>query len=145
MIGIVLTVLNVYVIIVRSHQLHIDPKATIQAESTPFLELGLSLSALVVVGLIVKRRALLGFAAFFVGLIFLEYGVPTEFFFSAAYGSFLLIRAQKAQKLQRASNPKSAVPRNRTPKSTSSPPTSKKPTPSKRYTPPKRPHRSGQR
>jgi hypothetical protein len=151
--GIVLTVLNLYVIFVRANQLHTSSKATLRSESATFLALGLALCAFMILAIGIKRRALLGFSSVFLGLVFLEYGAPSEFFLTGAFGIWLILRAQKAQKLQRSTSPRvaaSARPakaaKARSAKAAASAAAQPKtPGASKRYTPPKRSRTSGRR
>lgn len=143
--GMFLTLLNIYVIFVRSNQLRIDPKPALRAGASQFLVLGLFLSVVLIVGLLVRRRALLGFASVFIGLVFLQYGAPAQFLLSAAYGAYLIIRAQKVQKLQRSTNPQSRASASKRTKALPSAPKVMAPSPSKRYTPPKRSRTSGRR
>jgi hypothetical protein len=146
-IGFVLSILNLYVIAVRAHQLHTSSTAALRSDTTQFLGLGLALSAVVIAAIIIKRRALLGFAAVFIGLVFLEYGAPSEFLISCAFGIWLILRAQKAQKLQRAGAQNSPVAREpRSSKRTKNVPQAPHaPKASKRYTPPRRSKASGRR
>jgi hypothetical protein len=87
-------------------------------------------------GLVIRRRALLGFGSFFFGLELafslkaLPYGLPF-----IAFGGWLIIRANKKQQLTRgAADPGSL----RSGRSSSKATTAKLPKASKRYTPPRR-------
>jgi hypothetical protein len=139
-----LTVLNLYLIIFWRNHLHVSAKASDRAAANTFLEVGLVVVALTIVGIVAKRRALLGFACFLSGLVFLQYKLGVEFAANAGFGGWLILRAQKVQKLQRGGQgrvqPKRAAPRSKAQPTQ----TVRTPTPSKRYTPPKR-TRSGHR
>jgi hypothetical protein len=122
--------------------LHSSDKVS-RGDAPDFLIAGLIASGLVVVGIAVRRRALLGFAVFLVGLDFLTYRLIVGFVYNAAMGGWLLFRVSQLQKrraLERGPSTRGARTRVRpTPSrggrsSTIVTP----PKPSKRYTPPKR-------
>jgi hypothetical protein len=145
-IAIVLVVLNLYLFFVWHNHLHVSTKASDRADASSFFEIGLAVSALTILGIVVKRRALLGFACFLSGLVFVQYHLDVEFVINAAFGGWLIVRAQQAQRLARGGRPSNTAPRSRaTAVSAKTPPTAQAPRPSKRYTPPKRARSTGRR
>lgn len=93
-------------------------------------------------GIVIRRRALLGFGSFFFGLELafslkaLPYGIPF-----IAFGSWLIVRANRKQKLTRSALDAGSSRNSRTRSANG---VLKTPKASKRYTPP-RPSRGGQR
>ena len=87
-------------------------------------------------GLVIRRRALLGFGSFFFGLELafslkaLPYGLPF-----IAFGGWLIVRANKKQQITRGAADPGSLRNSRSSKNTTS---AKLPKASKRYTPPRR-------
>ena len=144
MIAIGLSLLNLYLVIFWHNHLHASASSTDRAAATPFLAVGLVVIVLTGVGIAVKRRALVGFACFLAGLVFLQYKLDVEFAFNAGFGTWLILRAQKAQKLQRGGRTRATPNKSSTRTAATTTPVAQPPTASKRYTPPKR-ARSGRR
>jgi hypothetical protein len=139
-IGIVLLLLNLYLVITWSHHLNVSPSKSLRADAPTFLDTGLIATLIVMLGVIIRRRALLGFACFLAAFVFLHYDLGVQFIFNLAFGGWLLIRAQRLQRQLRGPIDKpirAQGARKPTPTLT--------PTPSKRYTPPKRSRPSGRR
>jgi len=122
--------------------LHSSDKVS-RADAPDFLIAGLIATGLVVLGIAIKRRALLGFAIFLVGLDFLTYRLIVGFVYNAAMGGWLLFRVSQLQKrraLERGPSNRAARSRSTTTSTRSSrgAAAAGRPKPSKRYTPPKR-------
>lgn len=120
---------------------HRSKTATVAHSASTVLIVGLVGAALIAVGVAVKRRALLGFASFLVGLAFLQSLIGVVF---VAFGGWLVFRAMRFSKKQRdADGPParsgggSAAP-GRHRKGAAAPAPRPLPPASKRYTPPKR-------
>ena len=144
LIAVGLTVLNLYLVFFWHNHLDASKSATDRASASVFLAVGLGVAVLTGVGIVVRRRALVGFVCFLAGLYFLQYKLDVEFVFNAGFGTWLILRAQKAQKLQRGARTR-ATPTKSSSRTAAAPtPTIQPPTASKRYTPPKR-ARTGRR
>jgi hypothetical protein len=145
-IAVALTVLNLYLLLTWAHHLHTSTVKADRDEVSTFLELGVTTMVLVVLGTAFRRRALLGFACFLAGLFFLNYHLGVEFVFNVAFGGWLILRAQRAQRQQRGAATKSPGRGSPSGATARRPPAAPKPpTASKRYTPPKRTRTSGRR
>ncbi len=104
-----------------------------------FLVAGLIGEGLLAAGLAIRRRALLGFAAFIVGMELISFGLIYGLLF-LFYGGWLILRVMRKQRQDQARQKAegSAEPRgggSRTTSGSASGP--QRPKPSKRYTPPK--------
>lgn len=109
---------------------------TIHEAATFLLVSNLIFAGILAFGLVIRRRALLGFGSFFFGLELtfslkaLPYGLPF-----IVFGSWLIIRANRKQKMTRSAlDTKSA----RSSRSRTSSGSTTMPKASKRYTPPRR-------
>jgi hypothetical protein len=143
-VGVVLTVLNLYIVVFWSRHLNASATESLRSQAQTFFDTSLIATAIVVLGLAVRRRALLGFACFLAALDFQHYNLFLQFVLNVAVGGWLLLRAQKAQKAQRGSTTRPAPSRvSRTDKRSA--PSARAPQPSKRYTPPKRSKTAGRR
>jgi hypothetical protein len=142
-IGAALGLLNLYLVIIWHNHLSVSKTASDRSEATTFLLIGLVVVVIVGIGLLLRRRALLGFACFLAGLVFLQYKLTLEFVFNAGFGGWLIVRAQQYQKAQRANRaPSTSASRGKDRSATAA---LRPPTASKRYTPPKRARTSGRR
>ncbi len=130
-IAVVLTVLNLYLVLAWAHHLHVSPTKAMRDDATAYLETGLIATGIVVVGTVLRRRALLGFACFLAALDFLHYDLFLQFLLNVLLGAWLLWRAQQAQKVHRGALEDPVRLRKGRPALSG-------PSPSKRYTPPKR-------
>ena len=133
--GIVATVLDVAVTVFgyfadeRSHVL------VYHREATSLLLAGLVGGGLMALGTLMRRRALLGFASFIVGMEMISFaGVQGILFL--AFGGWLIVRVMRKQKQDQAAGRSIATvdPARRRGPGTSTP---KAPSASKRYTPPR--------
>jgi hypothetical protein len=134
---------NLFLVIENHTALAQSSNEVHRADAPDFLIFGLVAIGLIFLGLAVRRRALLGFALFIMGLDFLTYGLVSGFVLNAGIGGWLLFRVSKLQKrraLERG--PSTRASRTRTPRAAArggrNSPAVGRPKPSKRYTPPKR-------
>jgi len=115
---------------------------TIHDAATFLLISNLVFAGILAFGIVIRRRALLGFGSFFFGLELafslkaLPYGIPF-----IAFGAWLIVRANRKQKLTRSALDAGS---SRSARAKSSSGASKNPKASKRYTPP-RPTRGARR
>ena len=102
-----------------------------------FLITGIVSTVIIALGVVFKRRALVGFAAFMTGMAWLTYG---NLFLAVVYlffGGWLIMRVMRKQKQDRAAG---KVPASRSGRAAAAKPPTGRPAPkaSKRYTPPRR-------
>ena len=141
--GLLLALLEVVVTVVGYHVSRDSSTATVRANATSFLVSGLIGAVLMLAGTALKRRALLGFASFLVGLESLTYQFRLGAVVYLFFGGWLLYRVFQKQKQDRALAPASARPSarasgTRSAGSRAGAAPSSGPRASKRYTPPKR-------
>ena len=113
--------------------LHSASKSVHQG-ATQFLVAGLVGTIVIVVGVLVKRRALLGFACFMSGLEFQTYHLTIGAVLYLGAGGWLIFRVTQKQKQDRLVTRTSAT---RSAKATGKAPAGR-PKASKRYTPPRK-------
>ncbi|MDA8032990.1 MAG: hypothetical protein M0T71_02290 [Actinomycetota bacterium] len=105
--------------------------------ASEFLITGIITTVVLLLGTVLKRRALVGFAAFMTGMAWLTYG---SLYFSVlflVFGGWLILRVMRKQKQDRAAG-KPATGAFGGPRRTAAPKAPAVPKASKRYTPPKR-------
>ena len=134
---------NLYLVLAYWRLLHDSTTKIDRADAPDFLIAGLIGIGLVLVGITFRRRALLGFAIFLVGLVFITYHLVVGFVLNAGIGAWLLFRVSQRQKARAATRTVAPDRATRTGGSTRSARSSSKrapagPAPSKRYTPPRR-------
>lgn len=140
-IGTVLGVIDIGLAILAFFTLHSSHIAKDRQAAGTYLVAGLIAAAIMLGGVIFRRRALLGFGSFFVGMELLTTGLLLEAVVFLFFGGWLIFRVMKKQKQDQAAGRytgtidtggrrrgRAATAAARTPA----------PKPSKRYTPPRR-------
>jgi hypothetical protein len=106
--------------------------ATLRADAWPFFGASVVGAAILALGVVLRRRALLGFACFLVGLEFMSYHFVYGALLFLGVGGWLIFRVTQKQKQDRAAGrPSSSIDTRPTARTSG-------PKPSKRYTPPRR-------
>jgi hypothetical protein len=107
--------------------------------ASEFLITGIITTAILLLGTLFKRRALVGFAAFMTGMAWLTYGSLYFALVFLVFGGWLILRVMRKQKQDRAVG-KTPEPLFGSRRRAAAPatPTPVRPKASKRYTPPKR-------
>ena len=136
-VGIILTSLAVFLAVVGYHVLIHSTNKTLRPQATVFLIATLIGAGILVLGTVFRRRALLGFGAFLVGLEFFTYRLTIEGLFYLAVGGWLIFRVMQNRK-SAAGAARTATPRAAGAAKQQRPTTVAPPKASKRYTPPKR-------
>lgn len=133
-VGVIITVVDVLLAYAgyRGYQ-HASTKA-LRSEATSFLIASLVGAAILAFGLVLRRRALLGFACFMVGLEFFNYRLYPGALLYLAIGGWLIFRVTQKQKMDRAAGLDARSLDTRPGRGGTS---SRGPKPSKRYTPPR--------
>lgn len=140
LIGAVLGVIDVGLAILAYFTLHGSHLAKDRQAAGTYLIAGLIAAAIMLAGVVFKRRALLGFGAFFVGMELLTTGLLLEAVVFLFFGGWLIFRVMKKQRQDQAAGRFSGTidtgGRRRGGRATAT--RTPTPKPSKRYTPPRR-------
>jgi len=147
-ISVVTIAFDLYLVLAYWSLLHHSSAKIDRADAPDFLIAGLIAIGLVLGGVAFRRRALLGFATFLVGLDFLTYRLIVGFVLNAGIGAWLLFRVSQRQKARAGTR---ATAGGRSTRGSGSGGSARgggtraaskrapgRPAPSKRYTPPRR-------
>ena len=138
-IGAVLSGIDVSLAVVSYFYLHNSHILKDRQAAATYLIAGLIAAAIMIGGVVFRRRALLGFGAFFVGMELLTTGLLPEALVFLFFGGWLIFRVMKKQRQDQAAGKFSGTIDTGGRRSRSKqPPATPVPQPSKRYTPPRR-------